>query len=281
VRDISTKDIQQAVASLCVQANYRLPPDVLAALRRARAEEPSPVGQQILDQLLQNADIAKEGTYPLCQDCGLAVVWIELGQEVHVAGGALYEAVQAGVRQGYDEGYLRRSIVDHPFSSRTNTGDNTPAVIHTRVVPGDRMRLYVCPKGGGSENMGALAMLKPADGRAGLIDFVVGIVDGAGANPCPPLIVGVGVGGNAEWAMIMAKHALLRPVGQPSPDQETADLERDLLERVNALGIGPQGLGGRTTALAVHVETAPCHMTGLPVGVNLQCHAARHAEATL
>jgi fumarate hydratase subunit alpha len=281
VRDISTDDIQQAVASLCVQANYHLPPDVLAALRKARAEEPSPVGQQILDQLLQNAGIAQQGIYPLCQDCGLAVVWIELGQEVHVAGGDLYEAVQAGVRQGYGEGYLRRSIVDHPFTSRTNTGDNTPAVIHTRIVPGDRMRLYVCPKGGGSENMSALAMLKPADGREGLIDFVTGIVDGAGANPCPPLIVGVGVGGNSEWAMIMAKHALLRSVGQPSPDPETADLERDLLERVNALGIGPQGLGGRTTALAVHVETAPCHMTGLPVGVNLQCHAARHAEAIL
>jgi fumarate hydratase subunit alpha len=254
---------------------------VLAALRKARAAESSPVGQQILDQLLQNAGIAQEGVYPLCQDCGLAVVWIELGQEVHVAGGDLYEAVQAGVRQGYDEGYLRRSIVDHPFTSRTNTGDNTPAVIHTRVVPGDRMRLYVCPKGGGSENMSALAMLKPADGREGLIDFVAGIVDGAGANPCPPLIVGVGAGGNSEWAMIMAKHALLRPVGQPSPDPETADLEHDLLERVNALGIGPQGLGGRITALAVHVESAPCHMTGLPVGVNLQCHAARHAEAVL
>jgi len=281
VRDISTKDVQQTVASLCVQANYQLPPDVLAALRKARAEEPSPVGKQILDQLLQNAGIAEQGTYPLCQDCGLTVVWIELGQEVHVAGGNLCEAVQAGVRQGYDEGYLRRSIVDHPFTSRTNTGDNTPAVIHTRLVPGDQMRLYVCPKGGGSENMSALAMLKPADGRAGLIDFVTGIVDRAGANPCPPLIVGVGAGGNSEWAMIMAKHALLRPVGQPSPDQETAGLERDLLERVNALGIGPQGLGGRTTALAVHVETAPCHMTGLPVGINLQCHAARHAEATL
>jgi len=281
VRDISTKDVQQTVASLCVQANYQLPPDVLAALRKARAEEPSPVGKQILDQLLQNAGIAEQGTYPLCQDCGLAVVWIELGQEVHVAGGDLYEAIQAGVRQGYDKGYLRRSIVDHPFTSRTNTGDNTPAVIHTRLVPGNQMRLYVCPKGGGSENMSALAMLKPADGREGLIDFVTGIVDRAGANPCPPLIVGVGAGGNSEWAMIMAKHALLRPVGQPSPDPETAELEHDLLERINALGIGPQGLGGRTTALAVHVETAPCHMTGLPVGINLQCHAARHAEATL
>jgi fumarate hydratase subunit alpha len=281
VRDISTQDVQQTVASLCVQANYRLPPDVLAALRRARDDEPSPVGQQILDQLLQNADIAKEGTYPLCQDCGLAVVWLELGQDAHVVGGDLYEAVQAGVRQGYDEGYLRCSIVDHPFSSRINTGDNTPAVIHTRIVPGDRLRLYVCPKGGGSENMSALAMLKPADGQEGLTDFVVSIVDGAGANPCPPLIVGVGAGGNAEAAMIMAKHALLRPVGEPSPDPETAALERALLERINALGIGPQGLGGRATALAVHVEAAPCHMTGLPVGVNLQCHAARHAEAVL
>ena len=281
MRDIPARDIQQTIASLCVQANYRLPPDVLAALRRARIDEPSPVGQQILDQLLHNADIAREGVYPLCQDCGLAVVWIELGQDAHVVGGDLYGAIQAGVRQGYDEGYLRRSIVDHPFSSRANTGDNTPAVIHTRIVSGDRLRLYVCPKGGGSENMSALAMLKPADGRQGLIDFVVGIVDQAGANPCPPLVVGVGAGGNAEAAMIMAKHALLRAVGEPSPDPETAALERALLERINALGIGPQGLGGRTTALAVHVEAAPCHMTGLPVGVNLQCHAARHAEAVL
>jgi fumarate hydratase subunit alpha len=281
VRDISIQDIQHTIASLCVQANYRLPSDVLAALRRARADEPSPVGQQILDQLLHNAGIASQGTYPLCQDCGLVVVWLELGQEVHVTGGDLYQAIHAGVRQGYDAGYLRRSIVDHPFASRTNTGDNTPAVIHTRIVPGDRLRLYVCPKGGGSENMSALAMLKPADGREGLIDFVVRTVDGAGANPCPPLVVGVGAGGNAEAAMIMAKHALLRAVGEPSPDPETAALERDLLEHINALGIGPQGLGGRTTALAVHVESAPCHMTGLPVGVNLQCHAARHAEALL
>jgi len=281
LREIPTQAIQDTVASLCVQANYRLPPDVLAALRRARDGEPSPVGQQILDQLLQNADIAMQGTYPLCQDCGLAVVWLELGQDVHVVGGDLYVAVQGGVRQGYGEGYLRCSIVDHPFSSRTNTGDNTPAVIHTRIVPGDHVRLSVCPKGGGSENMSTLAMLKPADGREGLIDFVVGAVDRAGANPCPPLIVGVGVGGNAEWAMIMAKHALLRPVGEPNGDRETAALEQALLGRINALGIGPQGLGGRTTALAVHVETAPCHMTGLPVGVSLQCHAARHAAAVL
>jgi fumarate hydratase subunit alpha len=185
------------------------------------------------------------------------------------------------VGKGYSEGYLRASIVDRPFSSRPNTGDNTPAVIHTTVVPGDQLRLSVCPKGGGSENMSVLGMLKPAEGTQGVIDFVTSAVDRAGANPCPPLIVGVGIGGNAEKAMIMAKHALLRRVGERHPDQETADLEQALLDRINDLGIGPQGLGGRTTALAVHIETAPCHMTGMPVGVILQCHAARHAEALL
>jgi fumarate hydratase subunit alpha len=209
------------------------------------------------------------------------VVWLELGQDVHVVGGHLYEAIQLGVRQGYADGYLRKSVVERPFSARVNTGDNTPAVIHTRIVPGEQLRLVVCPKGGGSENMSALAMLKPADGRQGVVDWVTNVVDRAGANPCPPLIVSVGIGGNAELAMVMAKHAVLRPVGQSSPDAETADLEREILERVNDLGIGPQGLGGRTTALAVHVETAPCHLTGLPVGINLQCHAARHAEAVL
>jgi fumarate hydratase subunit alpha len=281
VNEIAAGDITRTVAELCVRANYHLPPDVLEALRRARQEEPSPVGQEILDQLIENASIAEQGTYPLCQDCGLPVVWLELGQDVHVVGGDLYEAIQEGVRQGYAEGYLRTSVVDRPFSARTNTGDNTPAVIHARIVPGDRLRLTVCPKGGGSENMSALRMLVPADGRAGLIDFVTGAVDRAGANPCPPLIVGVGVGGNAELAMVMAKHAVLRPVGRPHPDDETAGLEREILERVNDLGIGPQGLGGRFTALAVHVEAAPCHMTGLPVGVVLQCHAARHAQAGL
>jgi fumarate hydratase subunit alpha len=281
VKEISAAEITRRVAELCIRANYYLPPDVLQALDGARKQEPSPVGQQILDQLVENAGIAKQGSYPLCQDCGLAVVWLELGQEVHVVGGDIYEAIQQGVRQGYAEGYLRNSIVERPFSARTNTGDNTPAVIHTRIVRGDQLRLVVCPKGGGSENMSALRMLKPADGRAGLIEFVAGVVDRAGANPCPPLVVGVGVGGNAELAMIMAKYAVIRPVGQPHPDGETADLERELLQRVNDLGIGPQGLGGRFTALAVHVETAPCHMTGLPVGVVLQCHAARHAEAEL
>jgi fumarate hydratase subunit alpha len=269
------------VADLCIQANYALPDDVLAALKHARDSEPSPVGQEILAQLLQNAAIAAEGEYPLCQDCGMVVVWLELGQDAHVAGQDLYAAVQEGVRQGYRDGYLRNSIANRPLAPRTNTGDNTPAVIHTRIVPGERLRIVVAPKGGGSENMSALGMLKPADGREGVIDFVTETVDRAGANPCPPLIVCVGVGGNAEQAMIMAKHAATRTVGPPHPDTVTAQLERDLLARINALGIGPQGLGGRITALAVHVETAPCHITGLPVGVNLLCHAARHAEAVL
>ena len=281
MREIPSHEITSQVAKLCIQANYALPQDILQAVRRARQDEPSPVGQQVLDQLLQNAQIASEGHYPLCQDCGLAVVWLELGQDVHVTGQDVESAIQEGVRQGYGEGYLRASIVSQPLSARVNTKDNTPAVIHTRVVPGEHIHLTVCPKGGGSENMSALAMLKPADGREGVINFVQDTVDRAGANPCPPLVVSVGVGGNAEKAMIMAKHALLRPVGTPSADAEVAALERDLLASINDLGIGPQGLGGRTTALAVHVETSPCHMTGLPVGINLQCHAARHAEVIL
>ncbi len=281
MREIPSQAITQKVAELCIQANYYLPHDVLEALHRARQAEPSPVGQKVLDQLIENADIASQGNYPLCQDCGLAIVWLEVGQDVHVTGDSVYAAIQEGVRQGYADGYLRASIVDHPFSSRVNTGDNSPALIHARIVPGEQIHLTLCPKGGGSENMSALAMLKPSDGRQGIVDFVTAAVNRAGANPCPPLIVGVGVGGNAEWTLIMAKHAILRPVSEPHPDDEVAELERELLARVNDLGIGPQGLGGRTTALAVHVETAPCHMTGLPVGVNLQCHASRHAEAYL
>jgi len=281
MKEIPAETIAQAVARLCVRANYVLPCDVRQALERARVEEPSPLGRKILDQIVENADIAAQGVYPLCQDTGLTVVWLELGQEVHVTGGDLYEAVQEGVRRGYGEGYLRRSIVAHPFTSRVNTGDNTPAVIHTQIVPGEDLRIVVLPKGGGSENMSALGMLKPADGRAGVIDFVIDVVDRAGANPCPPIIVGVGIGGSADEVMILAKRSLLRPVGQPHPDPEVAGLEREILERVNALGIGPQGVGGRTTALAVHVETHPCHIASLPVGVNLQCHSARHEEVVL
>jgi fumarate hydratase subunit alpha len=235
----------------------------------------------VLDQLLENADVAREEEVPLCQDTGLTVVFLEVGQDTHIVGGDLYEAINEGVRRGYEEGYLRKSVVDKPLSARTNTRDNTPAVIHTQIVPGDRLKIAVVPKGGGGENMSDLAMLKPADGRQGVVDFVVETVKKAGANPCPPTIVGVGVGGTVEKTTWLAKHSLLREVGQPSPDSEVAELERDILERVNQLGIGPQGLGGSTTSLAVHVEAYPCHIASLPVAVNIQCHSARHKEAVL
>lgn len=281
MRELTTSEITQTIAELCIHSCYHLPEDVLDALNNARAAEESESGRRILDQILENAAIAAQGAFPLCQDTGLTVVWLELGQDLYVSGGDLYEAVQEGVRRGYGEGYLRKSIVDPPFSDRRNTGDNTPAVIHTRIVPGENLKITVMPKGGGSENMSALGMLKPADGRAGVVDYVVGVVDRAGANPCPPLVVGVGIGGSADEVMALAKRALLRPVGSLHPDAEVAALERDILRRVNDLGIGPQGVGGRTTALAVHVETTPCHIASMPVGVNLQCHSARHEEAVL
>ena len=281
MKEIHTDQITETVARLCIESNYYLGEDVLATLRRYREAEVSPVGREVLDQILENADIARNEQMPLCQDCGLTVIFVELGQDVHIVGGYLNEAITEGVRRGYEKGYLRKSIVEHPFSSRINTRDNTPPVIHTTVVPGDELKITVVPKGGGSENMTRLAMLKPADGRKGVIDFVVESVRKAGANPCPPIIVGVGIGGSAEKAMLLAKHSLLRKVGQPSPDPEVAELEAELLERVNRIGIGPQGLGGITTALAVHVETFPCHIASLPVAVNLQCHSARHKEAVL
>ena len=281
MRDISCEKITEKVAHLCIEANYYLGDDVIEALRQARGAEVSPVGCEVLEQLLENADAAREEGLPLCQDTGLTVVFLEVGQDVHVVGGDLYRAINEGVRRGYEEGYLRKSVVDRPFSIRTNTNDNAPAVIHSEIVPGDRLKITVVPKGGGSENMSALAMLKPADGRQGVVDFVVETVKKAGANPCPPTIVGVGVGGTVEKAMWLAKHSLLRKVGRASPDPEVAELERDILERVNRLGIGPQALGGRITSLAVHVETYPSHIASLPVAVNIQCHSARHKEAIL
>ncbi len=281
MREIHTGLIAESVRRLCIESNYYLGDDVLAALRSSREAETSPVGREVLDQILENAEIASNEQMPLCQDCGLTVVFVELGQDVHITGGGLNEAIAEGVRQGYIDGFLRKSIVDHPFSSRVNTNDNTPPVIHTTVVPGDRLKITVAPKGGGSENMSQLAMLKPADGRQGVTDFVVESVRRAGANPCPPIIVGVGVGGSAEKAMWLAKHSLLREVGQPSPDPEVSELEAEILERVNRIGIGPQGFGGLTTALAVHVETFPCHIASMPVAVNIQCHSARHKEVLL
>lgn len=281
MREIQASQITETLARLAIEANYFLGEDVVAALKRARETEESPAGRDVLDQLLKNVEIAKQGTFPLCQDTGVAVVVVELGQEVHIGGGDLYDAIHAGVRKGYTEGYLRKSMVAQPFSERKNTKDNTPAMIHTDIVPGDKIKLTIMPKGGGCENMSALAMLTPSAGRKGVIDFIVNTIDKAGSNPCPPTIVGVGVGGSADQAMWLAKKSLLRPLGQLNPDAETAALEQELLERINNLGIGPMGLGGRTTALAVHVLTAPAHIASLPVGVNVQCHSARYKQAVL
>lgn len=281
MREISVTDIANTMARLCQEANFDLGADVLDSLKRARDKEESPLGRQVLDQILENDSIATNENIPICQDCGTAVVFLEVGQDAHIIGGDLYTAVEEGVRQGYKKGYLRKSIVGQPFSARVNTKDNTPAVIHLDMVPGNRLKITVMPKGGGSENMSRLAMLTPAKGRQGVIDFVVNSVAEAGSNPCPPVIVGVGIGGTADKAMILAKKALLRRVGEPNPDPEIAELEREILERVNSLGIGPQGFGGRITALAVHAEVFPTHIAMLPVAVNLQCHAARHKEAVL
>ncbi len=281
MRDIDYKQITETVSSLFQEACVYLPEDVLAAIKRARESEESPVAQEVLDKILENTKIAAEEKIPLCQDTGTTVVLLELGQEVHITGGDLYSAINEGVRQGYDRGYLRKSMASQPYSARVNTKDNTPAIIYTDIVPGDKLRIIVMPKGGGAENMTRLAMLSPSHGRQGVIDFVIKAVDEAGSNPCPPIIVGVGIGGTAEKTLMLAKRALLRKVGEPNPDTEFAELEKELLQRINSLGIGPQGFGGRTTALAVHVEVFPAHIASLPVAVNLQCHSARHKEAIL
>ena len=279
MREIDVNLIMEKVRDLCIEANTDLGEDVLQAFDRAMEKEESPLGVEILKELKENARIAKEEKVAICQDTGFAVIFLELGQEVHLSGGDLKEAIYEGVRQGYRDGYLRKSIC-HPFS-RANTGDNTPAIIHTEIVPGDKVKITVAPKGGGSENMSRLVMLTPAAGRQGIIDAVVKAVDEAGSNPCPPIIVGVGIGGTAERTMELAKKALLRKVGEPSPDTEVAELEKEILKRINALGIGPQGFGGRITALAVHVETFPAHIASMPLAINMQCHAARHKEAIL
>jgi fumarate hydratase subunit alpha len=279
MRQIEVAQVTQAVKAAAMAANYEPGADLLAALDRGLEAEESPSGKEIFRQLLENARITKEERIPMCQDCGLAIIFAEVGQDVQLVGGDFYEAIQAGVRQGYGEGHLRKSLC-HPLT-RANTGDNTPAVIHTEIVPGDRLKLTVVPKGGGSENMSRLYMLKPAEGLAGIREKVVTTVAEAGPNPCPPIIVGVGIGGTFERAALLAKKALLRELGQPNPDPELAGLESQLLGEVNDLGIGPQGLGGRVTALAVHVLMQPCHIASLPVAVNIQCHASRHKEVVL
>lgn len=279
MRQIETAAIIKAVKEAAIAANYDLGEDILAALKRGEQEEESPSGREIFRQLVENAGIACNERVPLCQDCGLAVIFVELGQEVQIVGGDFEQAIQEGVRQGYGEGFLRKSLC-HPLT-RANTGDNTPAVIHTEIVPGDRLKITVVPKGGGSENMSRVHMLKPAEGRAGVIEKVVATVKEAGPNPCPPIIVGVGIGGTFERAALLAKKALLRELGSPNPDPELAALEQEMFQQVNDLGIGPQGLGGRITAMAVHVLMQPSHIASLPVAVNIQCHSSRHKEAVL
>jgi len=280
VRTIAASDITAAVRRLCQEANFDLPDDVLAAMKDAVGREESPTGKEILRQCLENARIAREERVPLCQDTGFAVIFLEIGQDVRIVGGDLTEAVNAGVRAGYAEGCLRKSIVADPLR-RKNTSDNTPAMIHAAIVPGDRLTITVAPKGGGSENMSAVRMLAPAAGEQGIKDFVVGWVKQAGANPCPPVVVGVGIGGTFEGVAGLAKKALLRDIGSSHPDPFYARMEKELAERINNLGIGPQGLGGRVTCLGVQIEVFPCHIASLPVAVNLNCHAARHKSVTI
>ena len=280
MREIGADAIIEAVRALCAPANNRLPADVEAAVRAAQKAEPWPLAKATLGTLCENLDAAARTGLPICQDTGMACVFAEIGQDVHITGGALEDAVNEGVRRGYAEGYLRKSVVADPIR-RGNTGDNTPAVLNVRLVPGDKVKLTLAPKGFGSENMSRLAMLKPSDGENGVKDFVVETARLAGPNPCPPIVVGVGIGGTFDRVALLAKQALLRPVGSRNPDPYYAAMEEELLARINALGIGPQGFGGKTTALGVQIETFPTHIAGMPVAVNINCHVTRHAEVVL
>jgi fumarate hydratase subunit alpha len=281
VREVPAEAIAGAVRELCMEICYRVPEEMVELMRRAREREESPLGRRILDQLLENQSVAAKGEFPYCQDTGYTVVFLDLGQDVHVTGDDLYEAIDRGVAEGYRDGYLRGSIVRDPLFERRNTGDNTPAFVHTRIVPGDQVRIQVDAKGAGSENMGRHAMLKPADGLEGVVAFVLRAVEEAGPNACPPGIIGVGIGGNFETSAVLAKRSLMRKVGQPHPDPRVAELEADLYEKCNALGLGPEALGGTQTVLAVHVETAPTHIASLPVAVNIECHAHRTGVRTI
>ncbi len=274
MRRISTHQITDTLEKLCIDANYNLGEDLVNSLRDALEKEESPLGKEVITQLLENAEIGKNEQVPVCQDTGFAIVFIEIGQEVVIDGSSLQDAINEGIRRGYKNGLLRKSIVNNPLD-RINTGDNTPAIIHTEIVSGDKLKITFDAKGGGCENMSRLAMLTPAQGVNGVIDFVVETVKMAGANPCPPIIVGVGLGGTFEYSALLAKRAILRPLSSHNEDKTIAKLEDVLLDKINKLGIGPQGLGGRTTALAVNVETFPCHIASLPVAVNIECHSHR------
>lgn len=280
MREIEVNEIIDAVRELCIKANCVLNDDVYNALEAAKNTEKSPIGKEILCQLTENADIAKNENVPICQDTGMAIVFVELGQDVHIKGGLLTDAINEGVRRGYRDGYLRKSVVADPFL-RENTKDNTPAIIHYDIVEGDKIKIIVAPKGFGSENMSKIYMLKPSAGIEGAKDAIVQAVDEAGPNPCPPMVVGVGVGGNFEMAALLAKKALLRPIGSHSDKPHLREMEEELLDRMNSLGIGPQGLGGVTTVLGVNVESFPTHIAGMPIAVNISCHVTRHAEVVL
>jgi fumarate hydratase subunit alpha len=281
LRELDVRAVTEAVKTMCITANYDLPEDVYDALVSAREAEESPAGREVLGQLVENADIAAADRVPICQDTGFAVIFAEVGQDVHLIGGHFDDAVNEGVRQGYGDGYLRKSVAEEPAHARRNTKDNTPAILHTSIVPGDKMRLTMMAKGGGAENMSSLNMLKPSQGWAGMVDAVVETVSKAGSNPCPPVIIGVGIGGTIDMVTVLAKKALLRDVGSTHPDPRIAAMEAELLEKINALGIGPQGLGGSTTALAVFIEEMPCHIASMPMAVNVQCHAQRHKTVEL
>jgi fumarate hydratase subunit alpha len=277
MREINVDKVTECIRELCIEANCSLNKDIYSSIKEAYENEESPIGRDILNQLIKNADLAKEKCKPICQDTGMAVVFIEVGQDVHFVGGSLWDAINEGVRQGYKEGYLRKSIVGDPLE-RVNTGDNTPAVVHYNIVEGDKVKIDVAPKGFGSENMSKIYMLKPSDGIEGVKNAVIDCIKKAGPNPCPPMVVGVGIGGNFEKCAYLAKKALLREVGSSSDIPYIADMERELFERANKLGIGPQGLGGTTTILGLNIETYATHIAGLPVAVNISCHVTRHGS---
>ena len=281
MRNIECHSITNAISSLFQDACINLPVDVISSLKKARSREESPLGQHVLDAILKNIQIAAQENLPVCQDTGTAVVFLDIGQNIHITGGNLYQAVNEGVRKGYEKGFLRKSMVTQSFSARQNTTDNTPAVIHTEIVDGNLLKITALPKGGGAENCSRLTVLPPAKSHPGIIEFCVNLVSECGSNACPPLILGIGIGGTTDKTMLLAKRALLREVGKANPDKEIADLENVILSQVNKLGIGPMGYGGRVTALAVHIETFPTHIASLPVAVNMQCWCSRHKEITL
>lgn len=281
MRTIDVKEIIPLVKKLCIDSNYYIGDDVIDKIKEFKAKEESETAKEVLDILLENYELSAQEKMPICQDTGVAVIFVEIGQDVHITGGNFVEALNEGVRQGYQDGYLRKSMVDDPIIERKNTKDNTPALIYTDIVPGEKLKITVAPKGGGSENMSEVKMMKAADGIEGVIDFVVDRIKRSGGNPCPPVVVGVGLGGNFEQSALLAKKSLLRSLNEKNPDHKWAEVEAEILKKVNDLGIGPQGLGGRTTALAVHILHKPCHIASMPVAVNVQCHADRHKTATI